>query len=58
MDYRGLALIASGVALSVFGFQQSAIWGWGNPGTGLCIALGVGAAGGLRPGRAAHRRRR
>jgi len=24
MDYRGLALIASGVALSVFGFQQSA----------------------------------
>src|SRR5580698_8813309 len=33
MDYRGLALIASGVALSVFGFQQSSIWGWGNPGT-------------------------
>src|SRR5580698_3595246 len=28
MDYRGLALIAAGVALSVFGFQQSTIWGW------------------------------
>ena len=34
MDYRGLALIASGVGLSVFGFQQSAIWGWGDPRTG------------------------
>ena len=32
MDYRGLVLIAAGVALSVFGFQQSAIWGWSNPG--------------------------
>ncbi len=41
MDYRGLLLIASGVALSVFGFQQSAIWGWGDPATGACIAVGV-----------------
>jgi EmrB/QacA subfamily drug resistance transporter len=41
MDYRGLALIASGVALSVFGFQESAVWGWGNPATGACIALGA-----------------
>jgi EmrB/QacA subfamily drug resistance transporter len=41
MDYRGLALIASGVALSVFGFQESAIWGWGNPATGACIAAGA-----------------
>jgi EmrB/QacA subfamily drug resistance transporter len=41
MDYRGLALIAAGVALSVFGFQQSSIWGWHNPGTGLCIAAGL-----------------
>src|SRR5580658_4017300 len=32
MDYRGLVLIAAGVALSVFGFQQSNIWGWHNPG--------------------------
>ena len=41
MDYRGLALIASGVALSVFGFQQSSIWGWGNPGIGLSIGAGL-----------------
>jgi EmrB/QacA subfamily drug resistance transporter len=41
MDYRGLALIASGVALSVFGFQQSSIWGWENPGTWACIVVGA-----------------
>lgn len=41
MDYRGLVLIAAGVGLSVFGFQQSSIWGWHNPGIGLCIAAGL-----------------
>jgi EmrB/QacA subfamily drug resistance transporter len=41
MDYRGLALIASGVALSIVGFQQSAVWGWSNPATAACIVLGV-----------------
>jgi EmrB/QacA subfamily drug resistance transporter len=41
MDYRGLVLIASGVGLSVFGFQQSAVWGWSDPATGACIAAGV-----------------
>jgi EmrB/QacA subfamily drug resistance transporter len=41
MDYRGLALIVPGVALSVFGFQQSAVWGWGNPATGASIAVGA-----------------
>ncbi len=41
MDYRGLALIASGVALSVFGFQQSSIWGWSSPATWACIAVGA-----------------
>jgi EmrB/QacA subfamily drug resistance transporter len=41
MDYRGLVLIAAGVALSVFGFQQSAIWGWSDPATGACIAAGA-----------------
>jgi EmrB/QacA subfamily drug resistance transporter len=40
-DYRGLVLIAAGVALSVFGFQQSTIWGWRSPGIALCIAGGV-----------------
>src|ERR1700691_5637676 len=42
MDYRGLALIASGVALSVFGFQQSSIWGWSSPGIWACIVVGAG----------------
>jgi MFS family permease len=41
MDYRGLALIASGVGLSVFGFQQSSIWGWSDPAIWACIAAGV-----------------
>ena len=41
MDYRGLALIAAGVALSVFGFQQSAQWGWSDPATGACVAAGA-----------------
>ena len=41
MDYRGLALIIGGVGLSVFGFQQSALWGWGNPAIEVCIAAGV-----------------
>jgi MFS family permease len=42
IDYRGLVLIAAGVGLSVFGFQQSAVWGWGNPATWLCVAVGAG----------------
>ena len=41
MDYRGLALIVAGVALSVFGFQQSAQWGWSDPATGACVAAGA-----------------
>jgi EmrB/QacA subfamily drug resistance transporter len=41
IDYRGLALIASGVALSVFGFQQSFTWGWSDPLVGLSIAAGL-----------------
>jgi EmrB/QacA subfamily drug resistance transporter len=41
MDYRGLLLIAAAVALSVFGFQQSSIWGWSDPATGACIAAGA-----------------
>src|SRR5215472_10954358 len=41
MDYRGLALIVGGVGLSVFGFQQSAQWGWGNPAIWASIAVGV-----------------
>jgi EmrB/QacA subfamily drug resistance transporter len=41
VDYRGLVLIAAGVALSVFGFQQSSTWGWHNPVIWLSIALGL-----------------
>jgi EmrB/QacA subfamily drug resistance transporter len=41
IDYRGLVLIVGGVGLSVLGFQQSSIWGWGNAATGACIAAGV-----------------
>src|ERR1700690_3961128 len=41
MDCRGLALIVPGVALSVFGFQEAAIWGWSSPGTWLCIIGGL-----------------
>ena len=40
-DYRGVVLIAAGVALSVFGFQQSNIWGWHNPAIWLSIAAGL-----------------
>jgi EmrB/QacA subfamily drug resistance transporter len=41
MDYRGLALIVGGVGLSVFGLQQSSIWGWGNPAIEVCLVAGV-----------------
>jgi EmrB/QacA subfamily drug resistance transporter len=41
MDYRGLVLIAAGVGLSVFGFQQSSVWGWSNPATWACIIVGA-----------------
>jgi EmrB/QacA subfamily drug resistance transporter len=41
VDYLGLVLIAAGVALSVFGFQQSNIWGWHNPIIWVSIAAGV-----------------
>jgi EmrB/QacA subfamily drug resistance transporter len=41
IDYRGAVVIAAGVALSVFGFQQSSVWGWSDPATELCIAAGA-----------------
>ncbi|HEX3946469.1 MAG TPA: MFS transporter [Acidimicrobiales bacterium] len=41
LDYWGAVLVAVGVALSVFGFQQSSIWGWSNPAIGLSIAAGL-----------------
>jgi EmrB/QacA subfamily drug resistance transporter len=41
MDYRGVVLVAAGVALSVFGFQQSNVWGWHNPAITASIVAGV-----------------
>ena len=41
IDYRGAVMIAIGVALSVFGFQQANVWGWQDPAIGLCIAAGL-----------------
>ena len=34
------ALIVAGVGLSVFGFQQSALWGWATP-AWISVAVGV-----------------
>jgi EmrB/QacA subfamily drug resistance transporter len=41
LDYRGLVLIVAGVGLSIFGFQQAAIWGWGSPGVWGAIVVGL-----------------
>jgi EmrB/QacA subfamily drug resistance transporter len=41
MDWPGLALIVSGMGLSVLGLQQSSSWGWSNPLTIGSIAVGV-----------------
>jgi predicted MFS family arabinose efflux permease len=41
MDFRGLVLLAAGVALSIFGFQQSAMWGWSDARTVGCVAAGA-----------------
>jgi EmrB/QacA subfamily drug resistance transporter len=41
IDYRGAVVLAAGVGLSVFGLQQSALWGWSNPTTWICIVVGV-----------------
>ena len=41
IDYRGAVLVAIGIALSIFGLQQSVLWGWGNAGTWACIIGGL-----------------
>jgi EmrB/QacA subfamily drug resistance transporter len=41
LDVRGLVLIALGMGLSVFGFQQASDWGWDNMATWVCIVGGV-----------------
>ena len=41
IDYKGLALIVSGIALSIIGFQQAGIWGWSSAATILFIVAGA-----------------
>ncbi len=41
IDYRGAVLVGLGIALSIFGLQQSVLWGWGNAGTWACIIGGL-----------------
>lgn len=41
IDWRGTALIAGGMGLSVLGLQQSSDWGWTSPATIACIAVGA-----------------
>jgi EmrB/QacA subfamily drug resistance transporter len=41
LDYRGTVLVSGGMGLTVLGLQQSAVWGWSDAKTWLCIAVGV-----------------
>ncbi len=41
IDYPGAVLIAAGIALSIFGLQQSVLWGWRNPWIWVCIIGGL-----------------
>jgi EmrB/QacA subfamily drug resistance transporter len=41
IDYRGAVLIAAGIALSIFGLQQSVPWGWSDPLIWVCIVAGL-----------------
>ncbi len=41
LDYLGAVLIAAGIALSIFGLQQSVLWGWRNPLIWTCIIGGL-----------------
>lgn len=41
IDFRGAILICAGMGLAVLGLQQSAVWGWSNPVTWACVAVGL-----------------
>ena len=41
IDWRGAALVAAGMALSVYGFEQASSWGWGDGRTWACIIGGL-----------------
>lgn len=41
IDWVGAALVAAGMALSVIGFSQSAVWGWDDVRTWACLVGGA-----------------
>jgi EmrB/QacA subfamily drug resistance transporter len=41
IDYAGAAMIAVGMVLSVFGFEQAGTWGWRSVATWACIVGGL-----------------
>jgi EmrB/QacA subfamily drug resistance transporter len=41
LDLRGLVLICGGVGLTVFGLQQTQVWGWRNATAIACMVVGV-----------------
>jgi EmrB/QacA subfamily drug resistance transporter len=41
IDYRGAVLIAAGIGLSIFGLQQSVLWGWSSAAIWACIVAGL-----------------
>jgi EmrB/QacA subfamily drug resistance transporter len=41
LDVRGLVLISGGVSLTIFGLQQTQVWGWRNATTIGCMIAGV-----------------
>ena len=41
IDWFGAVLVASGMALSVVGFTQSAVWGWASVWTWACLVAGA-----------------
>ena len=54
IDWRGAALVAAGMGLSVFGLEQAASWGWAALRTWACIIGGLVVLACLRLRRAAH----
>ncbi|WP_098961074.1 MFS transporter [Pseudonocardia sp. N23] len=41
IDWRGAAVVAVGMGLSVLGFEQARSWGWDSPLTWVCIVGGL-----------------
>jgi EmrB/QacA subfamily drug resistance transporter len=41
IDWRGAALVGSGMTLAVLGLQQAGSWGWGSVATWACLIAGL-----------------